>query len=161
MVKFVDLGVLYFSLVLPVQSRWTAGGLGRSPGQGVTVARTQEPGGSSPKKRAGLERTCQFCPRAQPWKMWGSTSATPLAPPETHHRSPWEMVAATCWPCCSALRPQSRGPAFRAGSSRSAAARNAPAAPAFPAGESLRLHSPACERAGTCRRQPVTLREAA
>ena len=26
MVKFVDLGVLYFSLVLPVQSRWTAGG---------------------------------------------------------------------------------------------------------------------------------------
>ena len=24
MVKFVDLGVLYFSLVLPVQSRWTA-----------------------------------------------------------------------------------------------------------------------------------------
>ena len=110
-----------------------------------------------------LWRTCQgtFCPRAQPYQMWGSTSATPLAPPETHHRSPLEMVAATCWPCCSALRPQSRGPAFRAGSSRSAAARNAPAAPAFPAGESLRLHSPACERAGTCRRQPVTLREAA
>ena len=26
MVKFVDLGVLYFSLVLPRQSRWTAGG---------------------------------------------------------------------------------------------------------------------------------------
>ena len=26
MVKFVDLGVLYFSLVLPAQSWWTAGG---------------------------------------------------------------------------------------------------------------------------------------